>query len=612
MIYVFFQYWIFVALAFVLGLFVGWATCTGGEDRDRGNWLPWAVAAFLVGLFLAGFKWIPGLPGHVLEVALMLFAAYVVGCITGCGGRSVTGGDGAHNAHDDGHGHGGAPTANADGGGHGGGHGGPHASAHASTHGDSAHASSSASANVAAQAAAADARAPATNRQAENAEERAVEAPPASAPPPSAATAPAVAASPPVDADIAERSDAAGAASAASAVSSDAPSAGAIASTSAAASAATGDAASAASQSAAHAGSAAVQTSEAPEASTAAPTTAPRGMTDGQRSILAAKEKLALQRQNAALAAPAEETTAGATLSPAASPAPIAALNAPTIRPGMTDGQRSIIAARQKMAEKATRTAAALAEDSSATSAAPEGDEGARPASDASLGAAADNLKLIKGVGLKNEAALNGLGVRRFAQIADWSADNETWVGHFIKFPGRIEREQWVAQARLLAAGIDTPHASAVKSGAIAIDEAADAPLSDDELKTFVASLPEQAAKIEDEHAYSGARPLGLAAPRNGAPDDLKKIKGIGRQNEERLHGLGIWHFDQIAAWTAENVKWIGSYLAFPGRIDRERWIDQASALSRGELTEFARRVEAGDVPTSSSAPAEGRDSKLI
>ncbi|HMN72791.1 MAG TPA: hypothetical protein PKA55_13085 [Rhodoblastus sp.] len=106
MIYVFFQYWIFVALAFTLGLFVGWATCDGVDDEPRGAWLAWAVAAFLAGLFLAGFKWIPGLPGHVLEVALMLFAAYVVGCVTGCGGRSVAGGATDAAPHD--HGHGGA------------------------------------------------------------------------------------------------------------------------------------------------------------------------------------------------------------------------------------------------------------------------------------------------------------------------------------------------------------------------------------------------------------------------------------------------------------------------------------------------------------------------
>ena len=39
-------------------------------------------------------------------------------------------------------------------------------------------------------------------------------------------------------------------------------------------------------------------------------------------------------------------------------------------------------------------------------------------------------------------------------------------------------------------------------------------------------------------------------APREGGADDLKKIKGVGPKLEELLHGLGIYHFDQIAAWT--------------------------------------------------------------
>ena len=166
-----------------------------------------------------------------------------------------------------------------------------------------------------------------------------------------------------------------------------------------------------------------------------------------------------------------------------------------------------------------------------------------------------------------------------------------------------------MAQAKLLAAGVDTPHAAAVKSGAITIDDSADAPLSEDEARAFAAALPQQAPKVADEHAYAGARPLGLAAPKGGKADDLKKVKGIGRQNEERLHNLGVWHFDQIAAWTPENVKWIGSYLAFPGRIDRENWIEQATSLARGELSDFAKRVAAGDVPTSAG---DRRDSKLI
>lgn len=113
--------------------------------------------------------------------------------------------------------------------------------------------------------------------------------------------------------------------------------------------------------------------------------------------------------------------------------------------------------------------------------------------------------------------------------------------------------------------------------------------------------------KVEGEDAIPGQRPAGLVAARRETPDDLKLIKGIGRQNEGRLHGLGIWHFDQIAAWTPGNVEWVGGYLAFPGRIEREDWVGQARALAAGVETEFARRAKAGEVASSRDDGMQGQ-----
>ncbi len=112
-------------------------------------------------------------------------------------------------------------------------------------------------------------------------------------------------------------------------------------------------------------------------------------------------------------------------------------------------------------------------------------------------------------------------------------------------------------------------------------------------------AMPAAMPKVEGEEQIAGARPAGLAAPRGGRADDLKLIRGIGKQNEGRLHGLGIWHFDQVAAWTQENALWVGSYLAFPGRIEREGWVAQAGDLAAGVETEFAKRVKRGEVSTS-------------
>jgi len=110
---------------------------------------------------------------------------------------------------------------------------------------------------------------------------------------------------------------------------------------------------------------------------------------------------------------------------------------------------------------------------------------------------------------------------------------------------------------------------------------------------------PAQLPPVENEAELPGQRPAGLVTARDDTPDDLKLVKGIGRQNEGRLHGLGIWHFEQIAGWTPENVEWVGGYLAFPGRIEREDWVGQAKLLAAGTETEFAKRAKAGEVETS-------------
>ena len=110
----------------------------------------------------------------------------------------------------------------------------------------------------------------------------------------------------------------------------------------------------------------------------------------------------------------------------------------------------------------------------------------------------------------------------------------------------------------------------------------------------------EDVARAEAADAV-GTRPMALAAPLGGKADDLKRIRGIGPQNERKLHGLGVYHFSQIAAWTAENAKWAGSFMAFPGRIEREDWIAQAKVLATGAETAFSKRVDAGEVPTSQS-----------
>lgn len=64
-----------------------------------------------------------------------------------------------------------------------------------------------------------------------------------------------------------------------------------------------------------------------------------------------------------------------------------------------------------------------------------------------------DNLKLISGVGPKIEQTLNDLGIYTFAQVAKWKKAERAWVDGYLRFHGRIERDDWVKQAKALAKG---------------------------------------------------------------------------------------------------------------------------------------------------------------
>ena len=77
-------------------------------------------------------------------------------------------------------------------------------------------------------------------------------------------------------------------------------------------------------------------------------------------------------------------------------------------------------------------------------------------------------------------------------------------------------------------------------------------------------------------------RPNGLAAPRGGRKDELRQIKTISSQIEAALNELGIFHFDQIAAWDKKAIVWMDHHFALRGRLVREKWIEQARELATG------------------------------
>jgi predicted flap endonuclease-1-like 5' DNA nuclease len=76
----------------------------------------------------------------------------------------------------------------------------------------------------------------------------------------------------------------------------------------------------------------------------------------------------------------------------------------------------------------------------------PKGLTGAR-------GGKPDDLRRISGIGPKNEAILHNLGFYHFDQIAAWTPKEVVWVDDHLRFGGRIQREEWIKQAGLLATG---------------------------------------------------------------------------------------------------------------------------------------------------------------
>ncbi len=107
-------------------------------------------------------------------------------------------------------------------------------------------------------------------------------------------------------------------------------------------------------------------------------------------------------------------------------------------------------------------------------------------------------------------------------------------------------------------------------------------PLAPDEM----ARLKLEASRTQPNFllAFSAAQePELLAAPRNGAADDLSLIWGVADKLAEKLNAMGIWHFDQIAKWSPAHVAWFeAEMVGFSGRVMRDKWIEQCEKLSSG------------------------------
>jgi predicted flap endonuclease-1-like 5' DNA nuclease len=173
-----------------------------------------------------------------------------------------------------------------------------------------------------------------------------------------------------------------------------------------------------------------------------------------------------------------------------------------------------------------------------------------------------DDLKRIRGITPEIEKQLNSLGVNRFAQVAGWSPQAVEKASNVLGVSGRIERENWVEQAMILARGGETEYSRRLKQGAVPVAATPLAPL-----------------------------------PQGGTHhDDLKRIRGVGIAIETKLNAMGVRTYADIARWTPGDADRFAGALDIPGRIERENWIGQAQVLASGQATEFSNRVDRGDV----------------
>ncbi|MCZ8183276.1 MAG: NADH-quinone oxidoreductase subunit NuoE [Beijerinckiaceae bacterium] len=103
------------------------------------------------------------------------------------------------------------------------------------------------------------------------------------------------------------------------------------------------------------------------------------------------------------------------------------------------------------------------------------------------------------------------------------------------------------------------------------------------------AAKAEEPAPVGDEF-----KPDLLKQARGGKADDLELIWGVGPKLAAMLNRMGVYHFDQIAGWTDQNLAWVDQNLeGFKGRAKRDDWISQAKKLASG----WRPSSPAGDKP---------------
>ena len=143
-------------------------------------------------------------------------------------------------------------------------------------------------------------------------------------------------------------------------------------------------------------------------------------------------------------AAPAPVAAVTPAAAPVAAAAPLAAASA--------EAPAAAASADVAVLEPAAKPAAAAPAPTAAADAPAAAGEGTKPkALSAPRGGQADDLKKLEGIGPAMEKLCHELGIYHFDQIASWGAAEVAWMDSNLKgFKGRVTRDKWVAQAKLI------------------------------------------------------------------------------------------------------------------------------------------------------------------
>ncbi|MEL6661481.1 MAG: hypothetical protein AAFR33_00665 [Pseudomonadota bacterium] len=125
-----------------------------------------------------------------------------------------------------------------------------------------------------------------------------------------------------------------------------------------------------------------------------------------------------------------------------------------------------------------------------------------------------------------------------------------------------------------------------VEPAAVPVEAIAETP----EMPAEVDPEPQAETTVEAETAapapdasvdITPERPVAMDEPSEAERDDLTQIEGVGPRIQDVLHTIGVFRFEQIAAWTPANQAWVDDYLSFSGRVARENWVEQAETLAK-------------------------------